>query len=113
MFEDSKSTSIAAQRLIVISLLMEYMDILKNKDGDRFQQFRIKVTDLVRRQNQPIIRGCASLLLAHAVDEHHPIKVKVEPHRIIIAMIEMHHLGLKESGLCGQLSWFVAIYSLS
>jgi len=112
MFDDSKSTSIEAQRLIVISLLMEYMDILKNKDVDRFQQFRIKVTDLVRRENQPIIRGCASLLLAHAVDEHHPIKVKVEPHRIIIAMIEMHHHGLKKADV-GRVSWFVAIYSLS
>ena len=94
-----------------MSLLMEYMDILKNKDGDRFQQFRIKVTNLVRRQNQPIVRGCASLLLAHAVDEHHPINVKVEPHRIIIAMIEMHHFGLKKADL-ETLSWFVAIYSL-
>lgn len=111
MFNDTKSTSVAAQRLIVISLLVEYMDILKNKDGDRFQQFRIKVTDLVRRQNQPIIRGCATLLLAHAVDEHHPINVKVEPHRIMIAMIEMHHFGLKKTDL-GTLSWFVAIYSL-
>ena len=111
MFDDSKSESIEAQRLIVISLLKEYMDILKNKDGERFQQFRIKVTELVRRQNQPIIRGCASLMLAHAVDEHHPINVKVEPHRIIIAMIEMHHFGLKKADL-DTLSWFVAIYSL-
>ena len=111
MFDDTKSTSPAAQRLIVISLLMEYMDILKHKDAIRFQKFRIKVTDLVRRKKQPIIRGCASLLLAHAVDEHHPIKVKVEPHRIIIAMIEMHHFGLKKTNV-RALSWFVAIYSL-
>jgi len=73
MFDDTKSTSQAAQRLIVISLLMEYMNILKDKDSVRFQQFRIKLTELVRRKNQPIIRGCASLLLAHTVDEHHPI----------------------------------------
>tara|TARA_B100000767_G_C19773037_1_gene541107 strand:+ start:314 stop:4909 length:4596 start_codon:yes stop_codon:yes gene_type:complete len=110
-FDDSKSTSLAAQRLIVISLLMEYMDILKHKDVAQFQQFRIKVTDLVKRRNQPIIRGCASLLLAHAVDEHHPIKVKVEPYRIIIAMIEMHHFGLRKADV-GTLTWFVAIYSL-
>ena len=59
MFDDSKSTGSSAQRLIVISLLMEYMNILKDKDSARFQQFRIKLTDLVRRKNQTIIRGCA------------------------------------------------------
>jgi hypothetical protein len=111
MFDDPKSTSIGAQRLIVVSLLMEYMDILKNKDAERFQLFRIQITELVSRKNQPVIRGCASLLLAHAVDEHHPIKVKIEPHRNIIAMIEMHHYGLKKAKL-GSVSWFVAIYSL-
>jgi hypothetical protein len=111
MFDDTKSTSLAAQRLIVISLLMEYMDILKHKDELRFQQFRIKVTELVRRKNQPTIRGCASLLLAHAVDEHHPIKVKVESHRIMVAMIEMHHFGLQKADVA-TLSWYVAIYSL-
>ena len=110
-FDDRKSTSQAAQRLIVISILLEYMNILKDKNGFKLEQFRINLTDLVRRKNQPIIRGCASLLLAHALDEHHPVQTKIEPHRIIIAMIELHHYGLRRTNV-NVISWYVAMYAL-